>query len=287
MRALRLAGVMALCVMVFSGCAMSRPYKSYSDEVDSWSYPKRFAITWMDWGMDLVDIFSLEVGAGECIGVDLQPTKILQTGFLFGDVIKLGWRNRGLGFYHEVQEEGGIGWAYYRSRRFEPIMGTRRMFDRPPLFEGFPIRNNEEGHWMDIGGEVGLVFFEASAHVSPKKALNFGVNTLMLPVNLILRYPFKGSASACRRWTCATKTRPHRVQKKYELAHDRQPRGLHSGRSAESSSGRCRTKTRSGDDGRMQTSGPQASRPSSRVSRPRSDRPSSSYRTGIEVRIFG
>ena len=105
MRALRLAGAMALCVMVVSGCAMSRPYKSYSDEVDSWSYPKRFAVTWKDWGMTLLDIVSLEIGAGESIGIDVQPTKILQTGFLFGDVMKLGWRNRGFGFYHEVQRK--------------------------------------------------------------------------------------------------------------------------------------------------------------------------------------
>jgi hypothetical protein len=226
MRALRLAGAMALCVMVFSGCTMSRPYKSYSDEVDSWSYPKRFAITWMDWGMNLVDIFSLEVGAGECIGVDLQPTKVLQTGALFGDVGKFGWRNRGLGFYHEVQKEGGIGWAYYRSRRFEPIMGTRRMFERAPLFEGFPIRTNEEGHWMDVGGEVGLVFCEVSARVSPKKALNFGVNTLMLPVNLIFRYPFKWIGVRLPEVDLCGEDTPSRVQKKYDLRMIVNPEGF-------------------------------------------------------------
>ena len=217
MRSLRLAGVMVLCVMVFSGCAMSRPYKGYSDEVDSWSYPKRFAVTWMDWGMNLVDIFSLEFGAGECIGVDIQPTEILQAGFLFGDVGKFGWRNRGLGFYHEVQEEGGIGWAYYRSRRFEPILGTPSLFDRPPLFAGFPIRTNKEGHWMDIGAEVGLVFFEASAHVSPKHVLNFGVDTLMLPVNLLFRYPLKAIGIRLPEVDLCNENTPFRVQKKYEL----------------------------------------------------------------------
>ena len=226
MRALRLAGVMVLSVLVFSGCEMSRPYKNYSSEVDSWSYPKRFAITWMDWGMDLVDVFSLELGAGECIGVDVQPTEILQTGALFGDVGKLGWRNRGLGFYHEVQKEGGLGWAYYRYRRFEPILGTSSMFDRPPLFSGFPIRTNEEGHWMDVGGEVGLVFFEASAHVSPKKALNFGINTLMLPVNLILRYPFKAIGIRLPEVDLCGLDTPTRVQKKYDLHMIGYPNGF-------------------------------------------------------------
>jgi hypothetical protein len=193
MRTLRLAGVTALCVMVLSGCEVSRSYKGYSDEVDSWSYPKRFAITWKDWGLSLLDIVSLEIGAQESIGIVIQPTKILQTGFLFNDVMKLGWRNRGFGFYHEVQSEGGFGWAYYRSRRFEPILGTPTLFDqnlRTPLFAGFPIRNNfQEGHWADIGGEVGLVFLDVSAHVSPKHAMGFCVNTLMLPMNLLLRYP--------------------------------------------------------------------------------------------------
>ena len=226
MRALRLAGVMVLCVMVFSGCAMSRPYKGYSDEVDSWSYPKRFAVTWMDWGMNLVDIFSLELGAGECIGVNVQPTELLQTGFLFGDVGKLGWRNRGLGFYHEVQEEGGIGWAYYRSRRFEPILGTPSMFDRPPLFAGFPIRTSEEGHWMDIGAEVGSIFFEVSAHVSPKHVLNFGIDTLMLPVNLILRYPFRAIGIRLPEVDLCNENTPFRVQKKYELRMIVNPNGF-------------------------------------------------------------
>ena len=49
---------------------MSRPYKGYSDEVDSWSYAKRFGITWMDWGLSLLDIVSLEIGAQESIGID-------------------------------------------------------------------------------------------------------------------------------------------------------------------------------------------------------------------------
>jgi hypothetical protein len=226
MRALRLAGAMVFCVLVFSGCTMSRPYKGYSDEVDSWSYPKRFAVTWMDWGMNLVDIFSIELGAGECFGVDIQPTKLLQTGFLFGDVGKLGWRNRGFGFYHEVQEEGGIGWAYYRSRRFEPILGTPSLFDRPPLFAGFPIRANEEGHWMDIGAEVGLIFGEVSAHVSPKHILNFGVDTLMLPVNLFLRYPLSWISVRLPEVDLCNENTPFRVQKKYELRMIVNPEGF-------------------------------------------------------------
>jgi len=221
MRALRLAGVMALSVLVFSGCTMSRPYKSYSDEVDSWSYGKRFVTTWKDWGLSFLDIFSLEIGAQEAIGITVEPTKLLQTGVLFNDVMKIGWRNRGFGFYHEIQKEAGFGWAYYRYRLFDPIIGTSTLFDpnrRAPLFSGFPIRDNvQEGHWMDIGAEVGVVILDVSAHVSPKHALGFVVNTLMLPMDLVLRYPLKWIGIRFPEVDMCDENTPAQIRKKYEL----------------------------------------------------------------------
>jgi len=226
MRIRWLAGVIVLSALVLSGCAESRVYKSYTDEMDSWSYPYRFGITWKDWAGDLWDTVSLEAGAGETIGVDLQATELGQIGFLFGDVMKFGWRNRGIGFYREVQEEGGLSWGYYRSRRFEPVMGTPGLFDRPRLFEGFPIRDNDEWHWADIGGEVGLVFCDASAHVSPKHALAFCCDTLMLPFNLIIRYPLEKmgcrvpEADLCDDGTAA------QIRKKYRLELIKSPEGF-------------------------------------------------------------
>ena len=218
---------MILSAFVLSGCTSSQVYKSYSEEVDSWTFGRHAAITCYDWFMDLTDIVSVEVGAGETIGVDLQPTEILQFGFLFGDVMKLGWRNHAGGFYREVQEEGGIGWAYYRSRRFEPIIGTARLFDRPRLFAGFPIRDNDnEWHWADFGGEIGLVFVDASVHASPKKALDFGISTIMLPFNLILRYPLTKMGMRIPEIDLCADDTPAQIRKKYQLELIKEPQGF-------------------------------------------------------------
>ena len=226
MRTRWLAGVIILGALASSGCTSSGPYKSYSEEIDSWSYPKHFGITCADWVKDLADVVSVEVGAGETIGLDLQPTEILQVGFVFGDVMKLGWRNRGLGFYREVQTEGGLSWGYYRSRRFEPIIGTASLFERPRLFEGFPIRDNNEWHWADIGGEVGLVFCDASAHVSPKKALDFCVSTVMLPFNLIFRYPLTKMGMRIPEIDLCDDDTPAEIRKKYQLELIKNPAGF-------------------------------------------------------------
>ena len=226
MRIRWLAGVIVLSAVVFSGCASSRVYKSYSEEMDSWTFWQNFGYTWQDWGCDLWDCLSVDVGAGECIGLDIQPTKVLQTGFLFGDVMKFGWRNRGIGFYREVMEEGGFGWAYYRSRRFEPIMGDTSLFNRARLFEGFPLRDNAEGHWADVGGEVGLVFFDAGAHVSLKHILAVCVDTVMLPFNLFIRQPLTRRGCRVPEIDLCDDGVASQVRKKYQLELIKNPQGF-------------------------------------------------------------
>jgi hypothetical protein len=218
-----LAGLIVLGAVALSGCAESRAYKSYEDEINSWSYGKRFAITWKDWWMDATDIVSLDMGAGENIGVTVQPTELLQAGALFGDVMKFGYRSRGLGFYRESRSEYGFSAVYYRDMQFEPIMGTPSLFERPRAFKGFPIRFNKEWHWMDLGAEVGVVFFSTSAHVSPKEALDFAVSTLMLPVNLFVRPPLDRAGVRMPEVDICEDDTASRLRAKYDLELIRQP----------------------------------------------------------------
>ena len=182
--------IVVVSVALLVGCAESKVHKSYHDEIRSWSYPQRFCIVWKDWALDLVDCFSLELGAGECIGATAMATEVGQVGFFFGNVMKLGFRDRTAGYYFERRREGGMSWFYYRDMTMKPIMGTPTLFDencRPRLVQEFPIRNNKEWHWMDCGLEVGAIFGGASAHVSPKQALDFLVSTAALPFNIVVR----------------------------------------------------------------------------------------------------
>ena len=177
-----------VCAASFlSGCVASENYKAYREELDKRSYPRYFVDTWRDWFGDLSDIASAEVAVGEGIGVNVQATEIANTGFLWEDVMKFGWRNRAMGFYREVRKEGGLSWFYYRDMRFEPIIGTRALGDRERLVKGFPIRDDDDRHWMDVGLEFNAVYGGLSFFVSPKHALDFVGNTISLPFNLVAR----------------------------------------------------------------------------------------------------
>ncbi len=179
-----------LGVVLLAGCTESQAYKNYRDEVDDWPWWKQIDVTCQDLLLDVLDIASLEFGGGECIGVTVMPTEFFQTGFFFGNTMKLGYRDRALGYYQESRREGGFSFFYYRDFSMDPIVGTPSLFDaehRERLVQGFPIRSNKEWHWGDLGFEVGLIFFNMSAHVSPKETLDLAVSAVTFPFDLTLR----------------------------------------------------------------------------------------------------
>ena len=174
-------------VLLCAGCMMSKNYEAYRGELDDRSFLENYADTWGDWFGDLSDVASIELSAGRGIGVNVQPTKLVQTGVLFEDVMKVGLRNRGFGFYSETRKEGGLSWAYYRDMTYDPIVGTPCLFDRERRMQDFSIRHNSDRHWCDVGAEFHAVCVGASAFVSPKQTLDFVGNTITLPYNLLLR----------------------------------------------------------------------------------------------------
>ncbi len=221
--------LLTLSLVLLAGCAESREYNSYQDEIASWSYPKRVGIQFKDWFLDFGDIFSIEVGGGECIGVNVQATELGQVGVLFGDVMKFGWRDRSLGFYTEDRGEGGATWFYYRDVAMTPLVGTPSLFNeyyRDRLYQGFPIRDNKEWHWMDVGGEVAVIFFDASAHVSPKQALDFAFNTVALPFELILDPIFTLAGARYPEVDYCDDDTKAMLRRKYGVELIDQPRGL-------------------------------------------------------------
>ncbi len=212
-----LAGIALVGVLVLSGCAESRAFQSYREEVNSWSYPKRVGIAVKDWLLDGTDIVSPEIGAGESFGLNLQPTELFQVGGLFGSVMKVGYRDRGLGFYQEIHKEGGLSYAYYRNVRFEPIVGTASLFERERIFQGFPLRFNDEWHWADIGAEAGLIFGQVGLRVSPKQTIDFLVSTLLLPFNVVVRPPLMALGVKIPILDYCNDDTESRIAKRYEL----------------------------------------------------------------------
>lgn len=178
-----------LSVVVLSGCMTAENYSVYRAEMDQKSFLQCYADTWKDWFLDLSDVLSLEFSAGEGFGVEIQATKIVHGGFLFADVMKLGYRDRGLGFYREVRKEGGFSWFYYRDMEFEPLTGTYTLWRRQRLMQDFTLRHNTDRHWADVGYEFHLIFGGNSLFVSPLQIFDFAGSTLVLPYNLLLRVP--------------------------------------------------------------------------------------------------
>jgi len=218
-----------VCLGVLVGCAESKAYQGYRDELSDWSYGKRFVTVWKDWALDFVDMGSMELSAGECIGAEVQPTELGQVGFFFGNVMKLGCRDRSFGFYNERRKEGGISWFYYRYVDMEPIQGTPSLFDeeyRPRMVDGFPIRDNKEWHWADVGAEVGLIFFGASAHFSPKQTLDFAVSTVALPFELVGRPILSAMGLRLPEIDFCDDDTAARIRRRHDVKLIEQPEGL-------------------------------------------------------------
>jgi len=185
-------GLTLVSAVMMSGCMSSEKYSEYRRDVDSRPFLVNYADTWKDLFCDLGDVASLEFSAGQGIGVYAQPTKLASAGVIFSDVMKVGWRKRGIGFYREVRREGGATWFYYRDLEYEPIIGTRGLFDeaqRLQLLQDFTIRHNADRHWCDLGYEFNAVFFGNSFFFSPYETFDFVASAALLPYNLILRVP--------------------------------------------------------------------------------------------------
>ena len=171
--------------VICSGCGTlrgSQAFEEYTAEMDKLTYGEHLVMAAKDVFMDATDILKLHIGAGEGIGLELQPTEIGHVGLLFVDDARIGWQDRAFGVWSETRKEGGLSFTYYRSLETDPIYGNETFFDRPKAFKDFTLRHNTEHHWLDVGGQAHAIFLGGGAYGSPKEALDFALGTLNLPM---------------------------------------------------------------------------------------------------------
>jgi len=181
----RVLGLVLVVTAICAGCAPlkgSQPYEDYRSQIDQMGYFQYMGMASKDLWMDFTDVFHWYVAAGEGIGVVVQPTELLQAGFLFSETACVGWQHRALGTWSEKRSEGGFSMAYYRDYVMDPIYAQPAMFTERKGFQEFALRDNREFHWADLGAKLHVVFLGAGAYVSPKETLDF----LM---NLCINYP--------------------------------------------------------------------------------------------------
>lgn len=194
-KAFLVIGILIVCTGCSTGpegrgipAVSSEAYDAYRREVDSWGVGDYFRITCIDLLLDFTDIFSAELSVGPGMLVNIQPTKVLNIGAGYGELSKVGWRKRALGFYREDTREGGASYLYFRQKRLEPFYGTPDLFvRRDRAMSDFTIRRNSDRHWLDIGGEVHILALGASAYVSPYEAVDFGISLISFPYNAFFR----------------------------------------------------------------------------------------------------
>lgn len=194
-KAFLVIGILIVCAGCTSGpegrgipVVSSESYDAYRREVDSWGWGDYFLISCKDLLFDFTDILSAELSVGPGILVNIQPTKILNIGAGYGELSKVGWRKRALGFYREDTREGGISYLYFRQKRLEPIYGTPDLFvSRDRAISDFTIRHNSDRHWLDIGAEAHIIALGGSAYFSPFETVDFGISLVSFPYNAFVR----------------------------------------------------------------------------------------------------
>ncbi len=220
----RIAVASLAVVLAVTGCKSSPSYKSYSDETEEWSWGRNVGAMLKDVGLDFVDIVQLDVGAGEGLLANVRPTKLAQIGVGYVDALKLGWNQRSLGYWRDCRTEGGVSVFYYTDADFEPVYGTRTLFDRGYKIEDWTILHNEDHHWLDLGASLHLLFLGADANLSPKEALDFVLGLLNVPFTLVPIPDLLGI-----RWEridLSNDDTRAEVRRKYDLGYIAQPHGL-------------------------------------------------------------
>ena len=180
-------------VLVLTACAtgcvstQSKEYTAYRKEVDSWSYPKKVYVIFKDLILDFGDIVSFDAALGEGFLAHAQATKLVEGGLGYTNTLKFVYDRRGVGFVRETRKEGGLGPVYYRDLTTEFIHGTKTLAARAGVVKDYSIRHNEMGHWADVGVDGHALFVGVGVRVSPKEAMDFAMNLVSAPFNLVVR----------------------------------------------------------------------------------------------------
>ena len=175
----RFATVALVALCFAAGCADmkgSTKYDEYRAKLDKMSYGEYMAMATHDLAADFGDMFRWHIAAGPGFGVRVQPTKLLQFGFMFAEDARLGWGHRAMGYWTEKRKEGGVSISYYRDLVMQPIYGQPALFKGQLGYRGFTLRDNEWSNWTDAGASVHVAFLGAGAFVSPKEMLDFALN---------------------------------------------------------------------------------------------------------------
>ena len=163
----------ALATLASGACQQTAAYRDVVDNTD-WNYGGMVVDSTKDMFLDLFDIVDFNLGAGDGILLDVQPTKIAHVGMGWADAVRVGIRPRAFGMWSQRQAEYGLSVFYWRDINRQAAVGTSTLFDQSMSYKGFDLdHQNETGHWLDIGVNVHALLIGGELFVSPKETLDF------------------------------------------------------------------------------------------------------------------
>jgi hypothetical protein len=221
-RLLAVSGLVAVFAM--TGCQSAPSYRAYTSETQSWGYGRKVSTMFKDQFLDLADIVTVNLNAGEGLLVNARPTKLAQVGGGHFNGVKFGWNQRAVGFWREHRTEGGASVLYYTDAEFVPVHGTRTLFDQGYVIEDFTILHNEDRHWLDIGASAHLLYLGGDVNVSPKEVFDFVLGLINIPLTLVPIH----EAFGIRRdnLDLSDDDTASVLRRKYQVGYIEQPHGL-------------------------------------------------------------
>ncbi|MCX7703712.1 MAG: hypothetical protein N2234_06400 [Planctomycetota bacterium] len=136
--------------------------------------------------LDLLDIFVLNVAAGEGILVHAMATKIAQAGLgIMADCDRYGFVSRSFGRWWEERGEIGVSLAYLSNSHRKPLIYNKFLYDwcvdskKDEVSDIDIFRNTDRDFW-DIRATVFVLFFGLEIGIRPKELFDalWGILTI-------------------------------------------------------------------------------------------------------------
>ena len=188
-----------LVLLAATGCqSTSDQDKMFRNDIDresGWYHTKAY---FTDLGLDFMDIFTLNVGAGKpgpyLVQYNAHLTKYAEIGHGSWSGYKAGLLGRGFGIWREERHMGvvpaggalafgGIPWLptvslgpvqnHYEDVCRVPYCGTPELADKHLVARGYNINLDDNRHWSDIGASLHVLAVGLDVGVSPYEALDF------------------------------------------------------------------------------------------------------------------
>ncbi|MFG0318923.1 MAG: hypothetical protein ACF8XB_16745 [Planctomycetota bacterium JB042] len=191
-----------LVLVGLAGCQSTSDHdKMFRNDIDresGWYQTKAY---FKDVGLDFLDIFTLNVGAGKpgpyLMQYNFHATKYAEIGHGSWSGYKAGLLGRGFGIWREERHMGvipaggaGLGfanvlWAWFPTVSLGPIQnhyedvcripycGTKTLADKHLVARGYNINLDENRHWADIGASMHFLAVGLDVGVSPFEAFDW------------------------------------------------------------------------------------------------------------------